>query len=127
MKNLNKQIKLIYLIGFNLVLFIVLSILYNYLKEVVQNSNNDINIVISGISIVFLFAGISILILSSIVYIFLKRQNNKLLKDVKALSNHIGEISQKDYKSKVEIKYYQEFLQISLFLKNILKRLNKKD
>ena len=108
-------------------LFIVLSCLYIYLKELVQNSNNDINLIISGISIVFLLIGLSVLIISSLIYIFLKRQNNKLVRDVETLSEHINEISEKDYQSKVEIKHYQEFLQISLLLKNILKRLNKKD
>ena len=127
MKNLNKQIKLSYLLGFNLILFLVLSSLYIYLKELVQNSNNDINLIISGISIVFLLIGLSIVIISSLSYIFLKHQNNKLVRDVETLSEHINEISEKDYQSKVEIKHYQEFLQISLLLKNILKRLNKKD
>ena len=127
MKNLNKQIKLSYLVGFNLILFIVLSILYIYFKELVQNSSNDINLILSGISIVFLLIGLSILIVSSLIYFFLKHQNNKLLRDVEALSEHINEISEKDYQSKVEIKHYQEFLQISILLKNILKRLNKKD
>ena len=125
LKNINKQIKVIYLIIFNFLIFVVLSLLYIYLKNIVESSSNDINIIYNGISIVFILLGLSIFSLSFIVYIYLKQQNNHLVEDVNSLSKHIQEISNKEYDSNIKIKYYKEFLQISLAFKNILKRLNK--
>lgn len=125
MKNVNKQIRLTYLVVFNFLIFIVLFLLYNYLKNVVEISNNDVNIIFSGISIIFMTLGISIFSLSFLGYIFLKKQNDKLVEDIENLSEHIQDISDKDYNSSVEIKYYSDLLQISLALKNIVKRLNR--
>ena len=127
MKRINKKIRISHLIVLNFVYFIILFFLYNYLKTVVENSGNDINIIFSGISIVFMIAGLSVVSLSFIVFVYLKKQNDNLLEDIENLSEHIQDISSKKYDSNIKIKYYEDFLKISLSLKNIVKRLNKKD
>ena len=126
MKSINKQIRLTYLLGFNLLIFTVLFFLYNYLKAIVESYSNNINIILSGVSIVFMIIGLSVLVFSFAMYMFLKKQNDKLVTDVETLGEHVQEISDKQYDSAIKIKYYSDLLQISLVLKNIVKRLNKK-
>jgi len=51
-----------------------------------------------------------------------------LLSDLDALSTYVEEISQKkNYKAIISIQHYIEFLYISIQLKNIIKRVYKKD
>jgi len=77
----------------------------------------------------------SLWILLSLVFILLfllsflifKKSINNLLFDVKQLNRYIENISNKNYSEKIKIKHYFEFLQISIMLKNLVKRLNSRD
>ena len=53
--------------------------------------------------------------------------SNKLSQDVKEFQKYLEEVSNKNYQAVVKIKYFHEFLEMSLRLKNIVKRLNNKD
>ncbi len=125
MKTINKQIRLTYVVVFNFLVFGILFFLYNYLKDAIIEANNDVNIIFSGVSIVFMVIGMSIFGLSFLMYIFLKKQNDNLIEDLESLSEHVQDISLKEYSSNINIKHYSDFLHISLALKNIVKRLNK--
>ena len=77
----------------------------------------------------------SLWILLSLVFILLfllsflifKKSINNLLFDVKQLNRYVENISNKNYSEKIKIKHYSEFLQISIMLKNLVKRLNSRD
>ena len=61
------------------------------------------------------------------IYLSIKTTSNRLSKDVKELNEYLEEVSNKNYKAVVKISYFHEFLEMSLRLKNIIKRLNNKD
>lgn len=126
MRNIDKQIQSKYLVLFFIFTVIILLSSYAYIKEILLDSSNDINMLLSTISIVFFILGIFLILLSIGVFYILKKQNDKLVEDTTALSEYILDISEKDYKSSLKIKYYSEFLQMSISLKNIVKRLTKK-
>ena len=72
--------------------------------------------------------GTVFLVLLTIVYFILKKILNRVQEDIDEVTLYLKEISEnKNYEAVVQIKYYLEFLQMSLLLKNIVKRLKQKD
>lgn len=61
-----------------------------------------------------------------IFYIF-KKQNKKIVSDSDEVINYLKEILDKNYEAVIKTKYFSEFLQIEILLKNIVKRLHKRD
>lgn len=55
------------------------------------------------------------------------RTSKRVRYDIKQLSIFLEEISDKNYKSVVKPRYFTEFLQISLLLKNLVKKLAKRE
>ncbi len=47
--------------------------------------------------------------------------------DITQISNYLNEIANKNYKAVIKTKYFSEFLQISLLLKNLVKKLANRD
>ena len=47
--------------------------------------------------------------------------------DINQISNYLNEIANKNYKAVIKTKYFSEFLQISLLLKNLVKKLANRD
>jgi len=113
MKDINyifTQYKLFYSIVFILSLSVFL--ILNFIQ----------NITLQWLSISFL------LFLNMFITLYLlKRNSNKILEDTVELKRYIEDISKKEYNSILHIKYFQEYLEISVMLKNIVKRLNQKD
>jgi len=70
----------------------------------------------------FVFMGV-ILIASFIS----KKMSEKVLYDISQITNYLDEISNKNYKAVIHTKHFFEFLQISLLLKNLVKKLAKND
>ena len=63
-----------------------------------------------------------------IVSFLLHKINSQLEEDISAIKLYVKEISEhKNYTVKVKIKYYQECLETSIYLKNIAKRLSQKE
>ncbi len=62
-----------------------------------------------------------------IIYFFIKSVSYKLTQDAEKFQNYLEEVSNKNYQAVVKIKYFHEFLEMSLRLKNLVKRLNNKD
>ncbi|EQB39890.1 hypothetical protein M947_04735 [Sulfurimonas hongkongensis] len=56
-----------------------------------------------------------------------KRMSEKVLLDIAQITNYLDEISSKNYKAVIKIKYFYEFLQISLMLKNLVKKLHSRE
>jgi signal transduction histidine kinase len=74
------------------------------------------------IKLFFIF--VSIIIFS--IYIS-KKMSQRIVYDISQLTNYLDEISNKNYKAVVRTKYFYEFLQISLLLKNLVKKLSKNE
>ncbi len=72
---------------------------------------------------------ISVLFISvtSGVLFILKKHNEKIVYDVLQIRDYLEDISNKEYTSALHIKHFKEYLEISVLLKNIVKRLNAKD
>lgn len=56
-----------------------------------------------------------------------KRMSARVLYDIEQLTHYLDEISNKNYKAIIKTKYFYEFLQISLMLKNLVKKLSNRD
>ena len=56
-----------------------------------------------------------------------KRKRDKIAYDVGQIINCLEEISDKNYEVVMKTKYFSELLQIEVLLKNLIKRLHKRD
>lgn len=76
----------------------------------------------------YIILGIFILIFMTLSIYIYNRTLNKINNDVKQIINYLYEVSEnKNYDTNLKIDHYTDFLQISLLLKNISKRLNQKE
>ena len=57
----------------------------------------------------------------------INRLHKRLNEDVDALCNYLKKIDAKEYDAKIEIKNYLDFLELSLLLKNLIKRVVQKE
>jgi len=55
------------------------------------------------------------------------RTSKRLESDVEAINRYLDAIGGKNYKAVLKVKYYKEFLQIALQLKNVVKRLRQRE
>ena len=72
--------------------------------------------------LIFLFLFIII-----IAFYFTKKMSDRILYDIKQITAYLDEVSNKNYKAILKTKYFFEFLQISLILKNLVKKLSNRD
>lgn len=70
----------------------------------------------------FVFLGIVI-----VAAFISKTMSQKVLYDISQITNYLDEVSNKNYKAVIKTKYFYEFLQISLYLKNLVKKLSKNE
>ena len=56
-----------------------------------------------------------------------RAMSQKVLYDITQITKYLDEVSNKNYKAIIKTKYFYEFLQISLLLKNLVKKLNKNE
>jgi len=56
-----------------------------------------------------------------------KKMSEKIVYDIERITNFLDEISNKNYNAIIKTKYFYEFLQISLMLKNLVKKLSSRD
>jgi len=75
--------------------------------------------VISSIFVVFV-------ILSLLFFLFLRHYFKNVEKDINAITQYTHAINEKEYTAEVKIMHFVEFLQLSVLLKNIAKRLHQK-
>ena len=74
------------------------------------------------IKLFFVFMGATI-----IAGFISKTMSAKVVYDISQITTYLDEISNKNYKAVIKTKYFFEFLQISLLLKNLVKKLAKND
>ncbi|MHC3995314.1 sensor histidine kinase [Thiomicrolovo sp. ZZH C-3] len=77
-------------------------------------------------TLLFRLATVLGLLLLVVVYLAV-RMSKKIRYDIEQLSVYLEEISDKNYKAVVKPRYFTEFLQISLLLKNLVKKLAKRE
>lgn len=53
--------------------------------------------------------------------------SERIVYDIVQITKYLDEISNKNYKATIKTKYFYEFLQISLLLKNLVKKLHHRD
>ena len=70
------------------------------------------------------FVFIGIIMIATVIS---KSMSEKIVYDITQITSYLDEISNKNYKAVVKTKYFYEFLQISLLLKNLVKKLAKND
>ena len=70
---------------------------------------------------------IASVVVQVLIYFFIKSVSYKLTQDTEEFQNYLDEVSNKNYHAVIKIKYFHEFLEMSLRLKNIIKRLKNKD
>ena len=56
-----------------------------------------------------------------------KRMSERIVYDIEQITVFLDEISNKNYNAIIKTKYFYEFLQISLMLKNLVKKLSSRD
>ncbi len=77
-------------------------------------------------TLLFRLAAVLGLLILAVIY-FAMRTSRKIRYDIAELSDYLEQISEKNYKAVVKPRYYTEFLQISLLLKNLVKKLAKRE
>jgi len=67
------------------------------------------------------------LLIVGVAFYFTKAMSDRVLYDIKQITDYLEEVSNKNYKAILKTKYFFEFLQISLNLKNLVKKLSNRD
>lgn len=70
------------------------------------------------------FVFVIIILLASYIS---KLMSQRIVYDISQITSYLDEISNKNYKAVIKTKYFYEFLQISLLLKNLVKKLSKNE
>ena len=112
--------KLFSLIVISFLLFLVVS--YFSLKLIIVNAGN-----IELYNQVWIILGALYVFIMVLIYLSIKSINYKLSEDIEHFQGYLEEVSNKNYQAVVIIKYFHEFLEMSLRFKNIVKRLNNRD
>lgn len=111
---------LLFLISYGLSKHFILSLTLSE-PHLIEEILEAFNLVWLKISLVFF-------VLMILTYFILKHLRDRVYEDLDAVSEYIYEISEnKNYEKTLKIKYYLEFLQIAVGLKNMTKRLAQKD
>jgi signal transduction histidine kinase len=56
-----------------------------------------------------------------------KMMSKRISLDIEEITNYLDEISNKNYNAIIKVRYFQEFLQISLLLKSLVKKLSNRE
>lgn len=62
-----------------------------------------------------------------IAFYISKLMSHRIIYDIEQITSYLDEISSKNYKAVIKTKYFYEFLQISLMLKNLVKKLTTRE
>jgi amino acid transporter len=112
--------KLFFLILIVIVLFFIAG--YFSFKLIIVDTQN-----VAIYNQIWLMLGVLATFMILLIYFSIKNISTILSKDVEELQNYLNEINNKNYDAIIKINTFQEFLRISLLLKNIVKRVNQKE
>ncbi|MCX6077101.1 MAG: ATP-binding protein [Campylobacterales bacterium] len=107
-------------------LYVVKKISYNseiiYVRLAISLAQIMNDFYLLWIKLFFVFFFISLLALYAS-----KKMSERIVYDIVQITKYLDEISNKNYKATIKTKYFYEFLQISLLLKNLVKKLHHRD
>ena len=87
---------------------------------------NEVDLLTYNIVFISMFLLLSVML--GVGYFFLKTREREMLHDIREIDKYVHEIAQnKNYKAIVKIEHYIDLLKITVSLKNMVKRLEKKD
>jgi low affinity Fe/Cu permease len=109
-------------VGSFVVLFIVAYFLLQHFF--LENANTA---VMAQFNTVWLGIGVVFSIVFAISYFFIQRLQNRIMHDTLEIQNYLEAIDAKKYDAPIHIKYYIQYLQIAVLLKNLVKRVKNKD
>ena len=112
--------KLFFLIAISFFIFLIVS--YFSLKSIIVDAQN-----IELYNQVWIMLGALYIFILILIYLSIKSINYKLSEDIEHFQDYLEKVSNKNYQAVVIIKYFHEFLEMSLRLKNVVKRLNNRD
>lgn len=100
----------------------------HFTQNLIATSNLNQSEVMSDFYALWLSIALLCLALIYVLYRLVLKIKNSLNEDLLSLNTYLHNISaNKDYEASLQIEHYLEFLQISVTLKNIIKRLHTKD
>ncbi len=67
------------------------------------------------------------LLVMFLAYYFSRVMSKKIVYDIKQITNFLDEITNKNYTAAIKIRHFYEFLEISLMLKNLVKKLMNRE
>ncbi|HIC12522.1 MAG TPA: hypothetical protein EYO75_03970 [Sulfurimonas sp.] len=116
-------------IGVFLLLFLIsYGLSKHFILSLTLSEPHLIEEILEAFNLVWLKISLVFFVLMILTYFILKHLRNRVYEDLDAVSEYIYEISEnKNYEKTLKIKYYLEFLQIAIGLKNMAKRLVQKD
>lgn len=87
-----------------------------------------LSLFLTSAAVLYVGAAITVIfiLLSLLFFLFLGRYLKNIQNDVEALTEYTNAINEKEYTAEVKIMHFVEFLQLSVLLKNIAKRLHQK-
>ena len=104
------------------------TLLYNSMQNIATVHKIEVSLLVSQVNTIFIWIAIVFIILLLMSYFYIKKLQHELEEDIGSLESYVVEISEKkNYEATLHIKYYLEFLSISITLKNIVKRLRQKE
>ena len=112
--------KLFLLISISFILFLIVS--YFSLKLVIVTAEN-----VELYNQVWMILGTLSMFILLLIYFSIKSISSKFMEDTQHFKDYLEKVSNKNYEAIVIIKYFHEFLEMSLRLKNVVKRLNNRD
>ena len=75
----------------------------------------------------WIILGVILTLIVLMSFYIAKSMASRIEHDINELREYLNAISNKNYEAHIRIKYYQEFLEISVLLKNLIKRLNNRE
>ncbi len=75
----------------------------------------------------WIILGGTLLFVWVVSFVVAKSMAYRVERDIRALREYLIAINSKDYETSVHIRYYKEFLQIAVLMKNLVKRLNARE
>ena len=76
---------------------------------------------------IWLVLSTAFIVMLFFVFYLMKKIRNKIIHDIKQIIEYLEAIVDKKYESIIETKHFSEFLQIEVLLKNIVKRVHKRE
>jgi len=118
----------VFFIGFSTVFISTYFLLKVSIISSIDAEKNPLVVVavIEEFNLVWLEIALISFIVFLIIFFILKRNIKTLTNDIDEFTEYLEEINQKKYNAVLKINHYVELLKMSLLLKNIVKRLNKK-